>query len=80
MHLAAHSARDAGISVLVHPPPGTPASPLVYPTDLATLRFLAEARHLKLLSESDVTELEFGLWDDRRASLRTFVNHMSGAD
>ena len=64
---------EAGIGRAVHEPPGSPVTPNVYGTDLATLRFLAEARHLKLLSESDVTELEFGLWDDRRASLRTFV-------
>jgi hypothetical protein len=80
LHLAGHSAHEAGIGRAVHEPPGSPVTPNVYATDLATLRFLAEARHLKLLSESDVTVLEFALWDDRRSALRAFVNHMSGED
>ena len=46
-------------------------TPNVYGTDLATLRFLAEARHLKLLSESDATPTGFVLWEDERDALRT---------
>lgn len=80
LHLAGHSAHEAGIGRPVHVPPGSPVTPNVYGTDLATLRFLAAARHLKLLSETDVTVLEFDLWDDRRTALRTFVNHMNGED
>ena len=66
--LRGHSAHEAGIGAPVHAPPGTRCLRNVYGSDLATLRFLAEARHLKLLSESEVTVLEFELWDDRRAA------------
>jgi len=78
LHRGAPTARDAGISVLVHPPPGTAASPLVYPTDLATLRFLAEAHRLKVLSDSNATPTGFVLWDDERDALRAFVQHLGG--
>jgi hypothetical protein len=78
LHRGPHTARDAGISVLVHPPPGTTASPLVYPTDLATLRFLGEARQLKVLSDSDATPTGFVLWEDERDALRAFVQHLDG--
>jgi hypothetical protein len=64
--------------VLVHPPPGTAASPLVYPTDLATLRFLAEAHWIKILSDSNATPTGFVLWDDERDALRAFVQHLGG--
>jgi len=73
-----HTARDEGVSVLVHPPPGSTATPLVFPTDLATLRFLAEARRLKVLSNSDATPTGFVLWDDERDALRAFVQHLDG--
>jgi hypothetical protein len=72
------TARDAGISQSVHPPPGTATQPLVYPTDLPTLRFLAEARRLKVLSDSDATPTGFVLWDDEREALRAFVQHLNG--
>ncbi len=75
---SAHTARDEGVSVLIHPPPGTTASPLVYPTDLATLRFLAEAHRLKILSDSAATPTGFALWDDERGALRAFVQHLDG--
>ena len=62
----------------VHAPPGTSAPPNVYGSDLATLRFLAEARHLTLEAESAGTPLGYELWEDRRAALRRFVQHMNG--
>ncbi len=47
LHLDGHSAHEAGIGRPVHEPPGSPVTPNVYHTDLPTLRFLCEARHLK---------------------------------
>jgi hypothetical protein len=47
----------------------------VYGSDLATLRCLAEARHLTLEAESAGTPLGYELWEDRRAALRRFVQH-----
>jgi len=72
------SARAAGISTGVHPPPGEAPRPLLYPTDLATLRFLAAARRLKVLSDAEATPAGFALWSDERAALRAFVLRMSG--
>lgn len=75
-----HSAHEAGIGLPVHAPPGSEAAPNVYHTELATLRFLAEARHLKVLPPSDAPFAAYELWDDRRDALRTFVRRMSGED
>jgi len=80
LHLDGHSAHEAGIGRPVHEPPGSPVTPNVYRTDLPTLRFLSEARHLKLVSDDETSVLEFGLWEDRRTALRAFVRHMSGDD
>ncbi len=78
--LRARSAHEAGIGVPVHAPPGTDAPPNVYGTDLATLRFLAEARHLTLLADSGGNDVGYDLWEDRRTALRAFVHRMSGGD
>jgi hypothetical protein len=79
-HLEGHSAHEAGIGLPVHAPPGSAAAPNVYHTDLATLRFLAEARRLRVLPPSDSPMAAYELWDDRRTALRAFVRRMSGED
>ena len=78
LHLRGQSAHDAGIGVAVHAPAGTVAAPQVYGMDLATLRFIAEARHLTVFARSNGTLLRYPLWDDRRAALKSFVEHMGG--
>lgn len=78
--LQSHSPRDAGIGERVHAPPGSAAEPNVYATDLATLRFVAAARRLSILAESNGAPLTYDLWQDRRPELRAFVRHMSGGD
>ncbi len=78
--LRGHSAHEAGIGVPVHAPAGTDTPPNVYGTDLATLRFLAEARHLALVADSGGNDFGYDLWEDRRTALREFVRHMSGQD
>jgi hypothetical protein len=78
LHLRGQSAHDAGIGVPVHVPPGAAATPHVYGLDLSTLRFIAEARQVTVLVDSNGTLLNYPLWDDRRAALRAFVRHMSG--
>lgn len=78
LHLRGHSAHEAGIGVPVHAPPGAPVTPNVYGTDLATVRFVTEARRLTLLVDSDPSPLSYELWEDHRAALRTFVHHMNG--
>jgi hypothetical protein len=69
--------REAGIGVPVDAPAG--AEPNVYPTDLATLRFVAEARHLAVAVDTERSTLTYELWEDRRNALKAFVQHLSGA-
>jgi hypothetical protein len=80
LKLRGHSAHEAGIGMPVHAPPGAAVTPNVYGTDLATLRFVSEARRLTIVAESDGVPLGYELWEDRRTALRTFVHHMSGDD
>jgi hypothetical protein len=78
LKLRGHSAHEAGIGMPVHAPPGAAVTPNVYGTDLATLRFVSEARRLTIVAESDGAPLDYELWEDRRTALRSFVHHMSG--
>lgn len=78
LSLRGHSAYDAGIGVPVHPPPGPAVTPNVYGVDLGTLRSIAQARQLSLITETDITSIPYSLWDDTRAALKAFVQHMSG--
>lgn len=78
--LGGRSAHEAGIGMPVHAPSGSNATPNVYGVDLATLRFIGEARQLTVLAESGGTDLTYELWEDRRPALRAFVRHMSGED
>jgi len=75
-----HTAREAGIGMPVDVPPGSSGPPTAYGTDLATLRFIAESRHLALALDTERSTLVYDLWQDRRADLARFVRHMSGAD
>lgn len=75
-----HTAREAGIGMVVDAPAGSNGAPTVYGTDLATLRFIAESRHLALALDTERSTLVYDLWEDRRADLSRFVRHMSGAD
>ena len=78
LKLRGHSAHEAGIGAPVHAPPGAAVTPNVYGADLATLRFVSEARRLTLVADSDGVALGYELWEDRRTALRIFVHHMSG--
>jgi hypothetical protein len=76
--LRGNSAHEAGIGVPVHAPAGAAVPPNVFATDLATLRFLAEARRLTLVADSAAAPLGYELWEDRRPALRAFVRQMNG--
>lgn len=78
LSLKGHSAHDAGIGVPVHPPPGAALPPNVYGIDLGTLRSIAHARQLSLITETEITSIPYSLWDDTRAALQAFVRRMSG--
>jgi len=78
LNLAGHSAHDVGIGTPVHPPPVGSPTPDIYRTDLATMRFIAAARHLTVLKQSDAAATAYPIWDDQRAALGVFVDLLSG--
>ena len=80
LNTGGHTAHEAGIGMTVDAPSGANSPPTVYGTDLATLRFIAESRHLALAVDTERSTLVYDLWEDRRADLARFVRHMSGAD
>jgi hypothetical protein len=74
-----HSAHAAGIGMPVHAPPVRSATPNVYRTDLATLRFIAAARHLAVLRSAEDPDSAYEIWEDRRAALGQLVGLLNGA-
>jgi hypothetical protein len=69
---------DAGIGVPVNPPPGPAGPPSIYGAGLDTLRFIAAARRIAILIESDGAWLSYPLWDDQRGALRALVRRIDG--
>jgi hypothetical protein len=69
---------DAGIGFAVDAPPTRSAIPVVYHTDLPTLRFISAAHHLAVSTDVNNPALIFELWDDRRAALVNLVRALSG--
>jgi hypothetical protein len=78
LDLVSHSARDIGIGERVHAPPDRAVMPAVYRTDLPTLRFLAAARHLDLMSGANDSDSRYELWDYERPALSVFVRQVNG--
>lgn len=72
------TAAQQGIATPIHEPPGPTLAPLVYETDIETLRFLAAARELNLQLGGDTLTPTYALWDDERASLGDFVRFLKG--
>jgi len=69
---------DFGIERPVHAPPWRDVKPLVFPTDLATLRYIAAAHSLSVQTQLDDDTLTYELWDDKRRSLDAYVRFMDG--
>jgi hypothetical protein len=69
-HLTGHSTQDAGVGSAVQAPPGHRWSLNVYKTDLATLRYLAESRHLAAITGPEQEPITYDLWEDQRPALR----------
>jgi len=72
------SPTDLGIARPVHAPAGQDVKPLVFPTDLATLRFIAAARHLAVQAQLGDDTVDYELWDDKRRALDRYVRYMDG--
>ncbi len=69
---------DFGIVRSVGAPTGRTVKPLVFPTDLATLRFIAAARSLQVQTTVGDEVLNYTLWDDQRQALDRFVRFLNG--
>jgi hypothetical protein len=69
---------DLGIVHGVGTPPRQVVKPLVFVTDVATLRLIAAARSLQVQRPvADAVEI-YGLWDDQRKALDSFVRFLDG--
>ena len=75
---AGKSPTDLGIARPVHPPAGQDIKPLVFPTDLATLRFISSARNLAVQTQLGDDTVTYDLWDDQRGALERYVRFMGG--
>ena len=69
---------DYGIVRAVGAPPGRTVKPLVFPTDLATLRYIAAARSLQVQAKLGDEVQSYMLWDDQRKALDRFVRYLNG--
>ncbi len=76
--LMGHSAQEAGVGTAVHAPPHHRWALNVYRTDVATLRFLVEARHIAVVTPSPEGPITYEVWDDERRSLRGLVDRLEG--
>ena len=72
------TAREVGIASPVAVPTGSNATQTVYPIDIATLRFLAVARELRLTIRSGTDPRPFELWGDGRGALREYLRKIAG--
>jgi hypothetical protein len=70
------SAHEAGIDEPVHAPTVGAGLPNVYRADPAMLRYIAAARALRVQTLTGATELNYDIWDDRRAALAEWVRHL----
>jgi hypothetical protein len=71
------TARDAGISEPVHPPPVGPATATLYAIDLSTLGLIAQSAHPVLLCGGADAPVKYELFEDRLTALREFVQHLN---
>jgi hypothetical protein len=69
---------ELGIARAVHAPPGQDAKPLVFPTDLDTLHFIAAARSLAAQATLGEDTVTYELWDDQRRALDRYVRFLNG--
>ena len=78
LHKSGTRAEEQGIALPIHAPRNHKTDPVVYRTDLATLRFLGASRKLELRTGTDELAPVYELWDDERDDLASFVAFMNG--
>ncbi len=69
---------ELGIDNALDVPVGQSVKPLVFPTDLATLRFVAAARSLQIQTRVADAAVTYDLWEDQRPALDRFVRFLDG--
>ena len=69
---------ELGIARAVQAPAGQDVKPLVFPTDLDTLRFVAAARSLAAQATLGEDTVSYELWDDQRRALDRYVRFLNG--
>jgi hypothetical protein len=69
---------ELGIGKSIGAPPRNVVKPVVFPTDLATLGFIAAARNLQVRVTLPDGVVNYELWDDQRKSLDRFVRFLNG--
>ena len=69
---------DLGIARSVHAPADQALKPLAFPTDLATLRFIAAARSLQVQTTVADVAVTYELWQDQRPALDRLVRYLDG--
>jgi hypothetical protein len=67
------SLHEVGISTPLHAPEHMRGLPRIYRTDRETLKFLAQARRVRLLLEGDSDPRPFDIWEDGRSALAQFA-------
>lgn len=72
------TAHEAGIEERVNAPAVGSGPPVLYSVDLATLRFIAASRSLSAHTRTGDADLDYSVWDDRRASLSQWVHEVGG--
>jgi hypothetical protein len=69
---------ELGIDNALDVPAGQSVKPLVFPTDLATLRYVAAARSLQIQTRVADAAVTYELWEDQRPALDRFVRFLEG--
>ena len=78
MNANGKSPSDLGIGRAVNAPTGQSVKPLVFPADLATLRFISAARSLQVQTTVEDVAVTYELWEDQRPALDHFVRFLNG--
>jgi len=71
------TSHDVGIAAPVAVPAGSNATQSLYPTDIATLRFLAAARQLRLTIRDNGDPRPFEMWSDGRGALTEYLTSIA---
>jgi hypothetical protein len=78
--LEGHSPLEAGVGTAIGAPPGGHWRLNVYRSDVATLHYLAEARHIAVLIPSPEGPLTYEPWNNGQGPLKALVQRLEVLD